>query len=84
MGAGKDPTEVQVTAYSGFKANERPLAFTLEGVSVKVRGMLDRWYGPAYDYFKVLGENGRVYLLRWHRDLDRWEVMNAQGEILYH
>lgn len=81
----KGPKEIQVAAYSGFKANERPLSFNAEdGAIVRVKHVLDRWYGPEYDYFKILGENGRLYLLRWHRRLDHWQLLKIYERTFYH
>ncbi len=65
-------TMIEVSAYSGYRANERPLYFVLECQRVDVEEILDRWYGEDYDFFKILGNDGRVYLLKWHRALDTW------------
>lgn len=66
------PKKIEVVAYAGYKANERPLHFTLDRGKIEVRETIDRWYGVEYDYFKVLGDDGKVYLLKWHRRLDLW------------
>ena len=71
------PKPIQVSAYSGYRANERPIAFTLDGRKHDVTDIIDRWYGVEHDYFKVLAEDGRVYLLRWHRILDLWFLVNV-------
>ena len=71
------PKTVQVTAYSGYKANERPLSFALDGERFEVREIIDRWYGVENDYFKVIAGDGRVYILRWHRLLDVWLLVDA-------
>ena len=63
---------IRVVSYSGYKANERPLYFFLENRKMEVRNIVDRWYGEENDYFKVLADDGRVYLIRWHRELDQW------------
>lgn len=68
---------IEVTAYSGYKANERPLYFTKEQTRIQVKTILDRWYGPEYDYFKVLGEDGLEYLLGWRRYSDSWFLFKA-------
>jgi hypothetical protein len=63
---------IEVMAYSGYKANERPLYFVLEQKKLSVVEVLDRWYGEEHDYYKVLADDGKVYLIRWHRFLDSW------------
>jgi hypothetical protein len=63
---------IQVAAYSGYKANERPLYFVVDDHKRMVKEVLDRWYGLEHDFYKVLADDGRVYLLQWHRSLDVW------------
>ncbi len=70
-------TVIEVGAYSGYRANERPLYLVLAGRMVKVRDILDRWYGQDHDYYKILGDDGRVYLLKWHRFQDVWSLEKA-------
>ena len=68
------PKKIEVVAYSGYKANERPLYLVLDEQRLEVKNTLDMWYGVEHDYFKVLAEDGKVYLLKWHRSLDLWFV----------
>ena len=72
---GQSPVNIEVAAYSGYKANERPLYFRFEQKKLSVVDVLDRWYGEEHDYFKVLADDGKVYLIRWHRLLDSWALM---------
>jgi hypothetical protein len=64
--------EIEVLAYSGYKANERPLHLVLGQKKLSVLEILDRWYGEEHDYFKVLADDGMVYLIGWHRHQDAW------------
>lgn len=76
------PLRIEVVAYSGYKANERPLYFILNENKLGVVEVLDRWYGEEHDYFKVLADDGKVYLIRWHRLLDSWflvKIMEKPG-----
>ncbi len=68
-------TEIEVVAYSGYKANERPMYFVLGLQKMEVKSVLDRWYGPEHDYFKLLADNGRVYIIKWDRILDAWSLV---------
>ncbi|UCF84792.1 MAG: hypothetical protein JSV50_03945 [Desulfobacteraceae bacterium] len=70
---------IEVIGYSGYKANELPLYFVLEQQKLEVRKVLDRWLGQDHDYFKVLADDGRVYLLKWHRSLVIWFLVRAIG-----
>jgi hypothetical protein len=73
--------KIEVTAYSGYKANERPASFVWSGKRLEVKGILDRWYGQEHDYFKVLAEDGRTYLLKWHRSLDIWFLVKVTERV---
>jgi hypothetical protein len=68
------PQKIEVIAYSGYKANERPLSFTMNNRKLEVTSIIDRWYGEEHDYFKVLADDGKVYQLRWHRTMDFWSL----------
>ncbi|MGD2124972.1 MAG: hypothetical protein PVG99_02760 [Desulfobacteraceae bacterium] len=72
MSEQKLAKKIEVVAYSGYKANERPLYFVLDNKKREVAEIIDRWYGVEHDYFKILADDGRVYLLKWHRLLDLW------------
>ena len=73
--------KIEVTAYSGYKANERPASLVWGGKRLEVKGILDRWYGQEHDYFKVLAEDGRTYLLKWHRSLDIWFLVKVTERV---
>ena len=73
----KWPEKVYVESYSGYKVNERPTLFILKDRQVGVVDILDRWYGPEDDFFKVLADDGGVYLLKWRRFADEWYLLKA-------
>ncbi len=64
--------KIDVVAYSGYKANERPVLFVLDDQKKEVKEIKDRWFGPDHDCFKVLADDGCVYLLKWQRSSDKW------------
>jgi hypothetical protein len=66
-----DYEKIQVECYSGYKANERPVAFAYQGRRWEVKEIIDRWYEgglestrPEINYFKVKTTEGQVFLLR--------------------
>jgi hypothetical protein len=71
---------LKVIAYSGYKANERPLRLILADKKLEIVRVIDRWVGQDHDYFKCLADDGRVYLLKWHRIQDEWRLVPAQNE----
>lgn len=42
---------------------------------IKVKEVLDRWYGPECRYVKVFGEGGEVYILRRKIAEVKWQVV---------
>ena len=71
------PERIQVECYSGYKANERPTLFLLRSERIGVVDIIDRWYGADHDFFKVLADDGRVYLLKWQRFTDEWFLVKV-------
>ncbi|OPY81081.1 MAG: hypothetical protein A4E65_01250 [Syntrophorhabdus sp. PtaU1.Bin153] len=72
---------VSVECYSGYKANERPVAFTFHGRRWKVAEIIDRWYEggvepgrPEANYFKVRTYEGKLFLLRYLSLFDSWSI----------
>ena len=72
---------IQVECYSGYKANERPLAFTYQMRRREIREIIDRWYEggvdpgkPATDYFKVRTTEGEIFMLRYLSLFDAWSL----------
>ena len=66
---------ITVNAYSGYKANEKPLDFTLEGIKVKIVKVTERWAEPDRDCFRVQGDDGRIYTLCWDRERNIWSLI---------
>lgn len=77
------PAKIEVVAYSGYRANERPLSFVYQQKEIEVEEVIDRWYGFEHDYFKIRANDAKVYLIKWHRILDLWflvKIMERMGK----
>jgi len=66
---------IKVDCYAGYKANQRPVTFSLGKKKMKVTDILDQWYGPDHTYFKVLAEDANIYILRYREANDQWDVV---------
>jgi hypothetical protein len=73
---------VRVECYAGYRADERPEAFWLQGRRIAVREILDRWLGEDHAYFKVTGEDGVRYILRRDDCRDQWELISMEVSTL--
>lgn len=73
--------QISVECYSGYKANERPVAFTFQERRREVVEIIDRWYEegveaiqPKVNYFKVRTTEGNIFLLRYLSLFDSWSI----------
>jgi len=65
---------ITVQNYAGYKGDERPISFSLEGRMLRIMEIVDRCYDPDYNVFKVLADDGRIYQLRNNMNADSWEL----------
>jgi hypothetical protein len=66
---------VTVQCVSGYKADERPVAFRIGARELRVERIIDRWYEPEYSYFKVRADDGHLYILKQHA-AGPWELIS--------
>jgi hypothetical protein len=66
--------EIAVECYSGYRADERPVRFSLGDISLEITSIDDRWYSPDASYFRVLASDGNLYVLRHDFERDCWTV----------
>jgi hypothetical protein len=66
---------LKVQTYSGYKADERPMSFTLLDRTFQVREVVDQWYGADHDYFKLIADDENLYILRHDKEADEWEMV---------
>ena len=65
---------IKVEAYAGYTANERPLRFTLGDRTIQIIEVVDRWLGETERYFRVRGDDGNTYILKYVEGDDQWEL----------
>jgi hypothetical protein len=68
---------IHVSAYSGYKANERPQSFTLRDENYDIAIVEDRWYEPEAQCFKVLTSGGQRCVIRYDPVADRWTLRSG-------
>ena len=74
----RDLAHVTVEAYAGYKGEETPRAFTLEGARLLVSGIVARWYTETHSYFRVCASDQHRYVLRYDLDNMRWELVMCE------
>jgi hypothetical protein len=69
------PHHVTVEVYAGYKGEQTPRAFTLDGVRLSIDEILDRWYAEIHSCFRIRANDHQRYLLRYHLDEEVWELV---------
>jgi hypothetical protein len=65
---------IRVDCYSGYRGEETPRRFWIASRCVQVEQVLDRWLAPDHRYFKILGDDGDIYILRHDTRAFVWEL----------
>lgn len=68
--------KIKVECYSGYKGNERPTRFFMGDRAVEIAKIVDRWYGENGSYFRVLGSDENLYILRGPLADGDWELIS--------
>ncbi len=55
---------MQVEATEGAAGEKLPVRFTLGQQDYQVTDVLDQWYNPRETFYKVLANDGSLYILR--------------------
>ncbi len=74
---GIDPprlSRLKVECYAGYRGEQTPRRFYLQKRCFQVQELLDCWLGPEHRYFKVVADDGGVYILRHDTGHDLWEL----------
>lgn len=66
---------LRVESYAGARAVEYPLRFYIGKRKIEITSIKERWLTPEGRCFKVLGENGRLYVLEYNNDNDAWNLL---------
>jgi hypothetical protein len=67
--------EIEVECYAGYRREETPGRFSIGARPVRVARIIDRWVTPDYRYFRVEGDDGRVYVLGQNVASGKWELV---------
>lgn len=67
-------SDLHVECYSGHRADECPLKFSIGDRAYIVERLDDKWYSPGVTYFRVLADDGNVYVLKHDESADTWSL----------
>ena len=67
--------EIKVTCYEGYKACEKPLSFYWGNKQIIIKEIIDQWQGVDHRYFKILGNDNALYIIRHDYNLFEWQII---------
>ncbi|MGA8101096.1 MAG: hypothetical protein WB869_03010 [Candidatus Acidiferrales bacterium] len=67
-------SELRVQCHCGYRADQRPVRFTLRGREFQVNDIDGEWYTPEAKYFRVIAQDGNFYVLRHDEVQDSWTL----------
>ncbi len=70
---------VQVERCAGHLGVEMPVRFRIDAREVEIVENVDQWFGPDYCYFKIKGNDGNLYILRFDEGRAEWELTMFQS-----
>lgn len=66
---------IQVDCHAGYRGEEYPRRIVMGSNTIDVADIEDRWMGPDHRYFKVLGGDGALYIIRNDFETQVWELI---------
>ena len=66
--------EVEVACYSGYRGEETPRQIRRGDRKIEIKEIHDQWLSPSHRYFKVLGDDNAIYILRHDSESWNWEL----------
>jgi len=66
--------KIEVKCYSGYRGEETPHSIFLDVKKIQVKKILDMWLAPDHRYFKLLGSDEGVYIIRYDVEECFWEL----------
>lgn len=66
--------DMRVECNAGFRGAPEPREIWFGSRCLKVNEIVDRWLSIERRYFKCATDDGNLYILRYDRDADTWDV----------
>lgn len=63
----------------GYGAHEDPVSFTILDRTFHVTEIMDRWYGKDSSYFRLIADDGNLYMIKHDLDTDEWELVQMEA-----
>ena len=66
--------KIRVDCYAGYRGEETPRRLTMGARHIDVVAVKDRWLAPDHRYFKIIGDDGGLYIIRHDPHQDVWQL----------
>lgn len=70
-----------VDASPGYKGEETPRSFTVDGQRLSVTEIVERWDSETHSYFRLYASDGNRYVLRFDLDEAVWELVMQERKL---
>lgn len=68
--------KIKVECESAGKNEGNPIRFVMGSRTVEVEQLVDRWYGENASYFRVLGNDENLYILKGPMAEGDWDLVS--------
>jgi hypothetical protein len=66
--------QIKVECYAGYRGAETPRIIWFKSRKIEIKQVLDRWLDPDHRYFKLLGDDGGIYIISHDMNTWTWEL----------
>jgi hypothetical protein len=69
---------IKVQTCPGSGTFEDPVSFRIAERTFRVTEIVDRWHGSDLTYYKVIGDDGNLYVIKHDLNTDEWELVQME------
>ena len=80
VNSGPRAVRIKVDCYAGYTGEETPRRLWIGFKKVKVDEVIDRWVSPDHRFFKLKGDDGVIYVIRFDPIEWEWELEQQKQE----
>ena len=66
--------QIIVKCYSGYRVDETPRSIQFGSLVIQVKEIQDRWLSTDHRYFKFIGDDDAIYIIRQDMNTQAWEL----------
>ena len=71
---------IQIRVQTSVRQGELliPVSFALRDRSFRILEVADRWHGADHAYYRIIADDGNLYVIRHDLDEDEWELVQME------